>query len=168
MAEVQNGLGWLATANPLAGICFSYDIQNVNLVIPAPIPPRPTSRRAGATRRWARSGSAPTGTASAPTSRTSAPGSGRGGPYCGFFTKYPLGHFAYASIGGPRLVMDYNNDGWGPDNIDRVFAHETGHIFGCPDEYAEQRLQLRRRLGPLRRSPTATARTAPAAAACPA
>ena len=56
--------------------------------------------------------------------------------FCGFFTKYPLGHFAYASIGGPRLVMDYNNDGWRPDNIDRVFVHETGHIFGCPDEYA--------------------------------
>jgi hypothetical protein len=56
--------------------------------------------------------------------------------YCGFFTKYPLGHFAYASFGGPRVVMDYNNDGWGPTNIDRVFAHETGHIFNCPDEYA--------------------------------
>ena len=56
--------------------------------------------------------------------------------YVAFFTKYPVGHFAYASIGGPRLVMDYANDGWGPDNIDRVFAHESGHIFGAPDEYA--------------------------------
>ena len=56
--------------------------------------------------------------------------------YCAFFTKYPVGHFAYASIGGPRLVMQYANDGWGPDNIDRVFTHETGHIFGAPDEYA--------------------------------
>jgi hypothetical protein len=56
--------------------------------------------------------------------------------YAAFFTKYPIGHFAYASLGGPRLVMDYNNDGWGIDNIDSVFAHETGHIFGAPDEYA--------------------------------
>jgi Ricin-type beta-trefoil lectin domain-like len=57
--------------------------------------------------------------------------------YCGFFTKYPLGWFAYANIGGPRIVMDYANDGWGPANIDRVFAHESGHIFNCPDEYAK-------------------------------
>ena len=56
--------------------------------------------------------------------------------YCAFFTKYPVTWFAYASLGGPRLVMQYSNDGWGPDNIDRVFAHETGHIFMCPDEYA--------------------------------
>lgn len=32
--------------------------------------------------------------------------------------------------------MDPASDGWGPTNIDRVFAHETGHVFGAPDEYA--------------------------------
>ncbi|MGQ4386744.1 RICIN domain-containing protein [Streptomyces sp. SAS_270] len=55
--------------------------------------------------------------------------------YCAFFTKYPLRHPGYAMLGGPYLVMDTSGSTWGPDNIDRVFAHETGHIFGCPDEY---------------------------------
>ncbi|OIJ63602.1 hypothetical protein WN71_032780 [Streptomyces mangrovisoli] len=55
--------------------------------------------------------------------------------YCAFFTKYPLRHPGYAQLGGPYLVMDTSGSTWGPDNIDRVFAHETGHIFGCPDEY---------------------------------
>ncbi|WP_447971373.1 hypothetical protein [Nitrospira sp. M1] len=55
--------------------------------------------------------------------------------YIAFFTKYATFWFAYASIGGPRLVMQYDNNGWGPNQIDRVFAHETGHIFGAPDEY---------------------------------
>ena len=56
--------------------------------------------------------------------------------YCAFFTKYPVGHFAYAYLGGPYLVMQYAIDGWGPNNIDRVFAHETCHIFNAPDDYA--------------------------------
>jgi hypothetical protein len=56
--------------------------------------------------------------------------------YIAFFTKYNVSWFAYASIGGPRLVMQYGNNGWGPNQIDRVFAHETGHIFGAPDEYS--------------------------------
>jgi len=52
----------------------------------------------------------------------------------GFFTRYPLKHFGYAAR--PRIVMGVDNGSWGMDNIDRVFAHETGHIFGAPDEYA--------------------------------
>jgi hypothetical protein len=56
--------------------------------------------------------------------------------YIAFFTKYAADWFAYASVGGPRLVMQYDNNGWGPDQIDRVFAHESGHIFGAPDEYS--------------------------------
>jgi hypothetical protein len=59
--------------------------------------------------------------------------------FCALFTKYPVAHFAYADLGGPRLVMHFDNDDWGPENIDRVFAHETGHIFGAPDEYAARR-----------------------------
>jgi hypothetical protein len=53
--------------------------------------------------------------------------------YVAFFTKYPLNHFAYAIW--EKVVINYENDGWGPDNIHRVFAHESCHIFGAADEY---------------------------------
>ena len=45
------------------------------------------------------------------------------------------GRFAYASLGGPRLVMTYGNDGWGIANMDAVIAHELGHSFFALDEY---------------------------------
>ena len=54
--------------------------------------------------------------------------------YTAFFTKYPQGWFAYAGSG--RICMEYSNDNWGQSNIHKVFAHETGHIFGAADEYA--------------------------------
>jgi hypothetical protein len=135
VAEVQNGLGWLATVNPLAGISFSYDIQNVNVAV------QPDPNAADLEALWRDPAMAALGFSGDWNGVVSYVEDirarfGTRWTYCGFFTKYPLGHFAYASIGGPRLVMDYNNDGWGPDNIDRVFAHESGHIFGCPDEYA--------------------------------
>jgi len=44
-------------------------------------------------------------------------------------------YFAYAYLGGPFLVMTYKNDEWGIDNMDRVTAHEIGHIFYATDEY---------------------------------
>jgi hypothetical protein len=135
VAEVQNGLGFYATTNPLAGISFAYDIQNVTLTVPADPNAAdleahfrdPAMAAIGFSADWAGVGAYVESLRSEFGTRWT---------YCAFFTKYPLGWFAYASIGGPRLVMDYRNDGWGPDNIDRVFAHETGHIFGCPDEYA--------------------------------
>jgi hypothetical protein len=43
--------------------------------------------------------------------------------------------YAYAYLNGPYLVVTYDNDGWGIDRMDRVVAHETGHIFGATDEY---------------------------------
>jgi hypothetical protein len=48
--------------------------------------------------------------------------------YVAFFTKHPTTWFAYAKT--PRVVMRY-----GSSDFDRVYAHETGHIFGAPDEY---------------------------------
>ena len=50
----------------------------------------------------------------------------------GMFTD---GYFAYAYIGGPFMVMTYDNDGWGINNMDRVAAHEIGHIFMAGDQY---------------------------------
>ncbi len=45
------------------------------------------------------------------------------------------GYFAYAFLGGPYLVMTYDNDGWGISAMNQVMAHETGHIFWATDEY---------------------------------
>ena len=50
----------------------------------------------------------------------------------GMFTD---GKFAYAYLGGPFLVMTYDNNGWGIGKMDNVVAHETLHIFYATDEY---------------------------------
>lgn len=47
------------------------------------------------------------------------------------------GRFAYSYLGGPNLVMTYDNDGWGIANMDAVIAHELGHSFFALDEYYE-------------------------------
>lgn len=59
--------------------------------------------------------------------------------FVAFFTKLPTVWFAYA--GGLRIVMrktvtdtSQSFEDW--TSIDRIFAHETGHIFAAPDEYS--------------------------------
>ena len=49
--------------------------------------------------------------------------------------KFTDDRFAYARLGGPRIVMTYDIDGWGIGKMEVVFAHETGHIFYALDEY---------------------------------
>ena len=54
------------------------------------------------------------------------------GSFVVLFTKYPAPHGAYATGSWKRMVIrkdDLSSD------MDRVIAHETGHIFGAPDEY---------------------------------
>lgn len=50
--------------------------------------------------------------------------------------RFSDGYFAYAYLGGPFMVMTYENDGYGPTNMDAITAHEMGHIFFALDQYA--------------------------------
>ncbi|HET6949125.1 MAG TPA: RICIN domain-containing protein [Acidimicrobiales bacterium] len=134
IAEVQNGLGWYAATNPLAGITFVYDIHVVTLGVP-PDPAAPDLEAHWRDPAMGALGYDPSWDGVYDYVEGLRTGFGTRWAFCGFFTKYPLWWFAYASLGGPRLVMDYAVDGWGTENMDRVFAHETGHIFNCPDEY---------------------------------
>ena len=135
VAEAQNGLSWLAAANPAADVTFSYDIQIVRLTKAAD-PSQddleaywrdPTMAKLGFQANF-------DGVYDYADAIRGQLGTRWG--YVAFVTKYPVRYFAYAAIGGPRLVLTYDNDGWGPDNLDRVVAHESCHIFGAVDEYA--------------------------------
>ncbi len=45
------------------------------------------------------------------------------------------GKSAFAWVYGPHLVITTKNGGYGINNLDYVFAHESCHIFGADDEY---------------------------------
>ncbi|MFH1859771.1 MAG: FG-GAP-like repeat-containing protein [bacterium] len=49
---------------------------------------------------------------------------------------FPNGGFAYAYLGGPFIVLTYDNQNYGVEHMDAVCAHETGHIFYALDEYS--------------------------------
>jgi hypothetical protein len=164
VAEVQNGLSWLGSQSSPAGISWSYDIKVVTLTTQ---PNNADTTLAQKEARWRDPAMQKLGFATGMAGvqayvnqlRTNL---GTDWAYCAFFVKYPVGHFAYASIGGPRMVMHYANDGWGPDNIDRVFAHESGHIFGAPDEYAASNCNCGGQYGPFNVPNTNCAVCAPA------
>jgi hypothetical protein len=136
VAEVQEGLTWLGNREPKASITWAYDIHTVR-VTAAPNPtlsgyePLESLWRNPAMQQMGFSADFQGVRDYVASIRTNL---GARWGYVGYFTKYPLNHFAYASK--PRLVMNFGNNGWGVDNIDRVFTHETGHIFGCPEAAA--------------------------------
>jgi len=150
VAEVQEGLTWMAHVDARAGVSYSYDIRTVR-IDRAPDPtktgyePLESHWRDPAMTKLGFAGNMAGVAEYVKTIRRNL---GTRWGYVGLFTKYPVAHFAYALK--PRLVMQYSNDGWGPDNIDRVFTHESGHIFGCPDEYASSGCDCTTKFGYLR------------------
>ncbi len=131
-AEIQEGYAWLAAANRSAHLSFSVETHTVSLTVADATDLAEDTWRDAA---MAALGYAAGDAGLAALARDVRDRTRSRWGYVLFVTRYHLGHFAYA--GGNRVVMDPRNDGWGIDNFDRVFIHETGHIFGAPDEYSE-------------------------------
>ncbi len=132
--EVQEGLTFLADAEPKAQLSFVYDIRVINVSVAA----GPTTSYESAEGPWRNAalqvmGYPPQRESSIQYVQDLRQSRGTNWAYVGYFTKYPLHHFAYAVT--EKTVMHYGNDGWGVDNINKVFAHESCHIFGAADEY---------------------------------
>ena len=136
MAEVMEGLAFLASADPDAKLTFNYDWREIEVDVGAgtgaSYEAKESPWRDAALKKMgfpgSRQGSVDYVNALRTTRKTDS-------AYVAYFTRYPLHHFGYAS--GERLVMHYDNDGWGPNAINQVFAHETCHIFGAADEYKD-------------------------------
>jgi hypothetical protein len=50
--------------------------------------------------------------------------------------RFADGYFAYAWIGGPHVVLTYDNQLWGIDRMNQVVRHEILHAFYAFDEYS--------------------------------
>ena len=80
--------------------------------------------------------------------------------------KFADGRFAYCWIGGPHLVMTYDNQAWGIGRMDMVLRHEMLHAFYAFDEYASSACTCSEHRGYLDGANTNCAACNPVAAAC--
>ena len=80
--------------------------------------------------------------------------------------KFADGRFAYCWIGGPHLVMTYDNQAWGIGRMDMVLRHELLHAFYAFDEYATSSCDCSAHRGYLDGANTNCAACNPVAAAC--
>jgi hypothetical protein len=76
------------------------------------------------------------------------------------------GRFAYCFIGGPHLVMTYDNQAWGIGRMDMVLRHELLHAFYAFDEYASSACDCAAHRGYLDGLNTNCAACNPVAQAC--
>ena len=56
-------------------------------------------------------------------------------PAQGAPTQFTDGRIGYAYLGGPYMQLLYKANGWGTNQVNRVYGHEIGHIFHAFDEY---------------------------------
>ncbi len=144
-SQVLEGLDFLVGAQPTAGIVFQTQQYPVSLTTPA-VPTCTQGCTAGSYGACEEVWLGPTLAALGyPPGRTGITDfvnhlqeqEGTDWAYAAIFVKYPVCHYAYAAAGGPMTVIQFANDGWGPKNLHRTFAHETCHVFNALDEYKE-------------------------------
>lgn len=134
IAEVQEGLNFLATERPQANISFVYDFHFIEVdAAPGDISDTEAAEAPWRNAALQQMGFAGNRQGSVDYVNQLRQAMGTDWAYVGYFTKYQLEHFAYA--GRERICMEYANGNWGSNDINRVFAHETCHIFGADDEY---------------------------------
>ncbi len=136
--EVQTGLGWLASAEPRANVSFVHDIRPVTVDVPSGPVPGVSDQFEARERRWRDAALGNMGyTAGEGGYRAYVEDLRKGKvtdwAYVAFFTKYEVQRFAYAAH--EKVVLNYENNSWDINDVHRVFAHETCHIFGAADEY---------------------------------
>jgi hypothetical protein len=136
MAEVMEGLTFLGTADLNANVSFVHDWKDVS-VDAAPGAGNDYEAFEAPWRNAALKalGFAPSAAGSVAFVNALRETHETDWAYVGYFTKYPLYHFAYADV--ERVIMDARNGDRGTGEINSVFAHETCHIFGAADEYGE-------------------------------
>jgi len=136
VTEVTEGLNMLASFEPRAGIQWFYDFKRPKITLPASA--FTNSNKNSWEDLWRNAAIQSMGYAAsydgmvAYANKIKANNTAGSG-YAIFVTKYPKDWFAYEWAN--HVVMDFGVDGWGLDNFNLVVAHETGHVFGCPDEY---------------------------------
>jgi hypothetical protein len=159
LSEIVVGLNWWAALEPRANLSFVYDDHFSN---PLPTSVEPISRPRGDQQYWIHDAmnalgfSGTTYFASVRDYNNQMRNTyGTDWAFTIFVVdssadsdnRFSDGHFAYAFIGGPFFVMTYGNNGYGPDNMDAVAAHETGHIFFALDQYSSAQQPCTRRSG---------------------
>ncbi len=148
--QISAGLGWLALEEPRARVEFVFDRTDIELaVVPSATTPDTFEDRESVWRdpALAKMGYPANAAGYARLAHDVRDNNGARWGFVIFVTRYPVHHFAYANA--ERLVVHYDNDGWGPSELDRVIAHQVCHIFGALDEYTSSGCTCTQRGGAL-------------------